>query len=294
MGGREAPTGPAAPGDRPGATAVPASPGAPVPRGGQSFGCAQNTNEASRGPRPCPLQARTGRGPSPPPLRRAPPPEARAGGRGRRREQRIRRPSPALRPAAPRARPRGHAAPRSPRPRAPARGPARPRVPGGGHRAAGTQPGFFVGFFFFLLRAPEPAHPRGGGKREPWPAPAALAPRRLPARARRLRFEAPAAMIAGSGARALGPSSGTPGRPTVQGLAAALRAPRTAAGVAGLILAGASVRPGALDWAPAQSSGWSVATGFPRGKARARAIPRARQSEGLGAQRSRGQGAGIW
>lgn len=129
-GGSKAPTVPAARRARPGATAVPACPGASVPRGGQGFGCAQNTNEASRGPGPCPQWARTGRGPSPtPPFAAHPPPGAGArgrGGRGGRREQRIRRPGPAPRPAAPRARPRGHAAPGAPRPRAP--GP-RPRPP---------------------------------------------------------------------------------------------------------------------------------------------------------------------
>lgn len=55
---------------------------------------------------------------SPPPRASAahPPPGAGARGRGGRREQRIRRPGPAPRPAAPRARPRGHAAPGAPPP----------------------------------------------------------------------------------------------------------------------------------------------------------------------------------
>ncbi|XP_057597256.1 atherin-like [Hippopotamus amphibius kiboko] len=48
-----------------------------------------------------------------------------------------------------------------------------------------------------------PSAPRPAARTpRPRPAPAALAPRRLPERARRLRSEAPAAMIAGSGARA--------------------------------------------------------------------------------------------
>lgn len=204
----------------PGGSGRDALPGAPVPRGGQGFGCARNTNKAARGPRPCPLRVRTGRGPSPPPPPPHPPPSAAhpppgagARGRGGRREQRIRRPGPAPGPAAPRARPRGHAAPGAPRPRGPGRLPPRGR----GHRAARThQPSASR----LAARTPRPR-----------PAPAALAPRRLPERARRLRSEAPAAMIAGSGARArtLGPGLGTRGEPTVPGLTAAPCEPRSAA-----------------------------------------------------------------
>lgn len=156
---------------------------------------------------------------SPPPLP-APPPRtllpgrARAGGAGGASSGFAAR-APRLAPQ-PRVRaPAGTPPQALPRPRGPASLPA----PGRGHRAAGThQPSA-------SRPAARTARPR------PRPAPAALAPRRLPERARRLRSEAPAAMIAGSGARArtLGPGLGTPGGPTVPGLTEALCAPRTAA-----------------------------------------------------------------
>ncbi|XP_049550900.1 translation initiation factor IF-2-like [Orcinus orca] len=189
--GKQGAYGPAARGDRPGAAAV----------------------TRSRAPLFRPGAAPPRRPPPNPPSAAHPPPGAGARGRGGRREQRIRRPGPAPGPAAPRARPRGHAAPGAPRPRGPGRLPPRGR----GHRAAGTH-------------QPSASRPAARTPR-PRPAPAALAPRRLPERARRLRSEAPAAMIAGSGARArtLGPGLGTRGEPTVPGLNAAPCEPRSAA-----------------------------------------------------------------
>lgn len=193
--------GPAAWGRPPRGGGRAALPGAPVPRGDQGFGCARNTNKASRGPRPCPLRARTRRGPSPtpPPPRTLLPGPARAGGAGGA--------SRGFAARAPRLAPQ-------PRVRAPAgtppRGlPARAVPRGWGHRFAGThQPS-----------ASRPAARKPG----PRPAPAALAPKQRPERARRLRSEAPAAMIAGSGARArtLGPGLGTRGGPTVSSPTAA-------------------------------------------------------------------------
>nr|XP_055107951.1 translation initiation factor IF-2-like [Symphalangus syndactylus] len=207
------------------------------------------------------------------PLHRPPPPDG-ARGRGGRREQRIRRPGPAPRPAAPRARPRRHAAPGAPSQRAPALRPLPPPAPGRGiapRRPSGLR-----------FRAPGPARPRRAGGREllARPAPAALAPRRLLGRARRLRSKAPAAMIAGSGTRAhararlwdpwltdgpCNPRSLVPVAPS---------APRTAARLSRLVPAGNSVRCRALDAAPGQRSGPTVAAGFPQGGARARATPR--------------------
>lgn len=160
-GGSKAPTGPAARRDRPGATAVPACPGVSVLRGGQGFGCAQNTNEASRGPRLCPQWARTGRGPSPtPPFAAHPPPRAgaRAGGAGgassgfAARAPRLAR-SPAC--ASPRARRPGRSLPARPQPAAP---PAYPRRAGGTALRAPSR---------FLLRALGPARLRGAAGASP-------------------------------------------------------------------------------------------------------------------------------
>lgn len=142
-GGSKAPTGPATPGDRLGATAVPASLGAPVSRGGQSFGCAWNTNEASRGPGHA--HCRRGQGAAPPRL--PPPPHtllprpARAGGAGGA--------SSGFATLAPRLAPQPRVrAPASTLPWAlparapPTRAPARLHARGRGYRVAGTQPHF--------------------------------------------------------------------------------------------------------------------------------------------------------
>ncbi|XP_036863189.2 uncharacterized protein [Manis javanica] len=204
-------------------------PGAPVPQGGQGFSCARNTNEASRGPRPCPLRARTGRGPSDSPFAAHPPPgPARAGGAGGASSGFAAR-APRLSPQ-PRVRVPAGTPPRAVPARAPAAPPASPLGAGGTAQR---------GPLHFPPCALRPAHPREASRRElrPGPAPAALAPRWLPERARQLRSEEPAAMIAGSGARALARARLGP---TVPGLPAVPCAPRTEAAVAGLDPAGAS------------------------------------------------------
>ncbi|XP_047597535.1 collagen alpha-1(II) chain-like [Lutra lutra] len=264
-GGSKAPTGPAARRDLPGTAAVPAGPGASVPRGGQGFGCARNTNEASGSPRPCPLRARTGRGPSltPTPTPRSaahPPPGAGARGRGGRLEQRIRRPNPAPRPAGPRARPRGHATPGAPRRAPPARGPARlPARPGGTaprgpHRPPASRPGA--------------ARLRGRAGASPGPCSPSRPGTEAVAGARS------AAAFRGAGchdcgqegrARRLWPGSGTRGGPTVSGLRTDRCAPRTAARVAGSALQGPACAPEL----------WTKSRARARGRRRRRASPRA-------------------
>lgn len=241
--GEQGAKGPAAR-DRPGEVAVPVRPGAPVPQGGQGFSCARNTNEASRGPRPCPLRARTGRGPSDSPFAAHPPPgPARAGGAGGASSGFAAR-APRLSPQ-PRVRVPAGTPPRAVPARAPAAPPASPLGAGGTAQR---------GPLHFPPCALRPAHPREASRRElrPGPAPAALAPRWLPERARQLRSEEPAAMIAGSGARALARARLGP---TVPGLPAVPCAPRTEAAVAGLDPAGASVRRAALDEAPGRAWG---------------------------------------
>ncbi|XP_077908652.1 uncharacterized protein LOC120887223 [Ictidomys tridecemlineatus] len=209
-------------------------------------------------PPQCPLRVRNGSRPS-----RAPPNLGPArSGPGGRQEQRIRRSGPAPRPAAPRARPRGHAAPGAARPRpAP---PARPRPSRGAAPRGPTS---------LSLRDLGPARPRRVGrlKLPARPAPTSLAPKRLPGRARRLRSKAPAAMIAGSGTRAHARARlRDPPRTDSRGLPAALCALRAARGSPGLFpwdqCVSWSSRPGTRTVLVADSG-----SGFPQGKSRARA-----------------------
>lgn len=199
MGGSKAPMGPAARRDLPGPAAVPARPGACVPRGRSRLRLCPEYQRSLRGP---PGRARCGRGraaapprlPPPPPPRTLLPGPARAGGAGGASsgfaartprlapQPRVRAPAGTPPPALPAARPR------------PAAPPAYWRGQGAPRREDPIR---------LQLRALGRRGYGGGQARALAPArPAALAPRRLPERARRLRSEAPAAMIAGSGARA--------------------------------------------------------------------------------------------
>ncbi|XP_057364319.1 basic proline-rich protein-like [Manis pentadactyla] len=157
-----------------------------------------------------------------------PPGPARAGGAGGASSGFAAR-APRLAPQ-PRVRVPAGTPPRAVPARAPAAPPASPLGAGGTAQR---------GPFHFPPRALRPAHPREASRRElrPGPAPAALAPRWLPERARQLRSEEPAAMIAGNGARALARARLGP---TVPGLPAVPCAPRTEAAVAGLDPAGAT------------------------------------------------------
>lgn len=182
--GSEEPACPASWGDRPGeAAAVPEHPGTPAPRGGQGCERARNTNEAA-----VPAAGRCVRAP---PLPGGPHPDGRA--------RAGRAAGAADSPPRPRAWPRSSAC-APPWARRPGRSPlarARPAAP----PVAFARPPYWA-----QHRGDPPVEPRGptqrrGLSRSASPvraARAALARRRLPGRAPRLRSKALAAMIAGS------------------------------------------------------------------------------------------------
>lgn len=194
--GEQSACGPRSLGRPPGGGSRARAPGHPCSRVGQGCGRARNTNEAPAAP----AVPAAGEDPAPP-LPGSPPHPgpARSGWAGSE-SSGFAAPAPRLAPQ-PRVRAPAGTPPRAlPACAPPTRSPARPSaLTGQGHRTAGTKRPS-------SSRAPRDPCGRGeraGASTRPVPAAlSALAPRRLPVRARRLRSKAPAAMIAGSGTRA--------------------------------------------------------------------------------------------
>lgn len=209
-GGKQGAYGPRSQERPPGDSGRARAPGRLCSAGRSSLRLCPEYQRGLRPPTPRRGRARCGRGRTAAPPRLPPPPRtllpgpARAGGAGGASSGFAAR-APRLAPQ-PRVRAPAGTPPRAlpaarPRPAAP---PACRRGQGG--TAARTHPS--------PASRPGAARLWGGQARALAPArPAALAPRRLPERARRLRSEAPAAMIAGSGARAQARARlGDPGR----------------------------------------------------------------------------------